>query len=114
MKADQSFEAALSLDPSNWDAAFWNSMAMSYWPPQLGKGPEVIQRLVDLVKLQETQGSQPHFAQTYVLLGEQYQKQGHADYAKQIWKRGAELYPQDARFAENLASPPQAEQAAAQ
>jgi tetratricopeptide (TPR) repeat protein len=113
MKADQTFDAALNLDPSNWDAAFWKAAAMSYWPPQLGKGPELIQRLSDLVKLQETQGVQPHFAQTYMLLGEQYQKQGHPDDAKQTWQRGAQLFPQDAMFAEKLAAQTAPEQAAA-
>src|SRR5512140_3130457 len=31
MKADQSFDAALNLDASNWEARYWKAMAMSYW-----------------------------------------------------------------------------------
>jgi cytochrome c-type biogenesis protein CcmH/NrfG len=102
MKADQSFDAALAIEPANWEAGFWKATAMSYWPPQLGKGAEVIERFVELVKVQESQQPQPQFAQTYTLLGEQYQKQGYADYAKQIWQRGAALFPGDSKLAEKL------------
>ncbi len=105
LKADQSFDAALNLDPSNWEAGFWKAAAMSYWPPQLGKGKEVIERFVSLVNLQETQATQPQFAQTYVLLGEQYQKQGYPEYARQTWQRGATLFPNDSTLAQKLTQP---------
>jgi tetratricopeptide (TPR) repeat protein len=105
MKADQSFDAALNLDASNWEAGFWKATAMSYWPPQLGKGQEVIERFVNLVKLQETQTTQPQFAQTYLSLGEQYAKQGYPDYARQVWQRGATLFPNEGRFNEKLSQP---------
>jgi len=100
MKADQTFDAAMNIDPANWEAGFWKAVAMSYWPPQLNKGQEVIERFVELIKLQENQLPQPQFAQTYFLLGEQYQKQGYADYARQIWQRGAILFPNDSKLLE--------------
>jgi tetratricopeptide (TPR) repeat protein len=112
LKADQSFDAALNLDASNWDAGFWKAAAMSYWPPQLGKGQEVVERFAELIKQQETQAPQPQFAQTYVLLGEQYQKQGYPDYAKQIWERGASFFPNNSQLLEKL-TPTQPQQAAA-
>jgi len=113
MKADQNFDAALNLDPSNWEAGFWKATAMSYWPPQLGKGQEVIERFVALVKQQEAQQPQPQFAQTYLVLGEQYQKQGYPDYAKQTWQRGATLFPNDPNFAQKLSQPSSGQAAAA-
>jgi len=93
MKADQSFDTALELDPANWDARFWKATAMSYWPPQLGKGPELIEHCLELIRIQEARQPQPEFAQTYILLGDQYQKEGHSDYAEEIWNRGLALYP---------------------
>jgi tetratricopeptide (TPR) repeat protein len=112
MKADQTFDAALALDASNWDAGFWKALAMSYWPPQLNKGQEVIERFAELIKLQETQPAQPQYAQTYVVLGEQYQKQGFADYARQIWQRGNELFPSDAKLLDKLTQPQPSQTAA--
>jgi hypothetical protein len=103
MKADQSFDLALNLDPENWEARFWKATAMSYWPPQLGKGKEVIEHLVELVRQQEQLPPKPEFAQVYALLGDQYQKQGYADYATQAWKRGLALFPNDQGLTGKLA-----------
>ena len=71
MQADQNFDEALKLDPSNWDAQFYKAAAMSYWPAELNKGPEVVQRLAALIDQQEAQNPKPEFARTYALLGEQ-------------------------------------------
>ncbi len=105
LKADQTFEGALQLDPSNWDARFWKTCAMTYWPPQLGKGQEVIENFTELIRQQENLPAQTHFAQTYVMLGEQYAKQGNPDYAKQVWQRGAAFYPNDRQLAAKLTAP---------
>ena len=113
MKADQNFEAALTLDPANWEARFWRATAMSYWPPELNKTQEVIENFLEVVKLQETQAPQPQFAQTYVLLGEQYQKNGYAEYATQVWQRGAQLFPGDPRLRDKLTNPAPSVQAQA-
>ena len=95
LKADRSFDAALALDPSNWEAQFFKAYSISYWPAELNKGPEVIERFSDLIEQQEKMPSQPQFAQSYVLLGEQYQKADRADYAQQVWQRGAAFFPDD-------------------
>src|SRR5207253_2817530 len=38
MKADQTLDVALGLDPSNWEARYTKAIGMSYWPAQLNKG----------------------------------------------------------------------------
>lgn len=106
MKADQSFDQALNLDPSNWEARFWKASTLSHWPAELNKSEEVMQNLVTLVEQQEAQSPQPHFAQTYVLLGEQYQKAGYQDDAKQMWQRGARLFPDNSALRDKLANLP--------
>ncbi len=95
MKADQTFDAALNLDPNNWEARYWKTTAMSYWPTQLNKGQEVIGGYLELIRQQETQPLKPEFAQVYRALGEQYQKYGYEDYARQVWQRGSALFPND-------------------
>jgi hypothetical protein len=105
MKADQVFDAALNLDASNWEARFTKAMAMSYWPTQMNKGNEVIEHFATLITQQETQPPQSHFAQSYLWLGKEYEKYGRADYARGVWQRGLELFPQNqelrARLQEN-------------
>ena len=106
MKADQVFDTALGLDPTNWEARFTKAVALSYWPPMLNKGQEVIDHFQTLIQQQETQAPQPQFAMTYVRLGDQYQKAGNTDYAKQVWQRGTALYPNDQELTAKLASAP--------
>jgi tetratricopeptide (TPR) repeat protein len=96
MQADQNFDAALKRDPADWEAQFFKAVAMSYWPLELNKGDEVIQRLSRLIDQQETMTLQPQFAQTYVVLGDQYRKMGKPDYAAATWLIGAQKFPGNA------------------
>jgi len=106
MKADQLLEAALGLDPSNWEARFTKAVGMSYWPMQLNKGQEVIEQFQTLIQQQEAQPPQPQFARPYLWLGDQYQKAGYPDYAAQVWQRGAALFPDNSELKRKLASTP--------
>jgi tetratricopeptide (TPR) repeat protein len=106
MKADQAFDAALNLDPNNWEARFTKAVAMSYWPKDLNKGPEVLSRLTTLIQQQESLPQQPEFTRSYLYLGDQYEKAGQSDYAQQVWQRGAAWFPQDTELRKRLASAP--------
>ena len=106
LKADQTFEQALAADAQNWDARYWKALAMSYWPPQLGKTSEVMENLLALIQQQEAVSPRPEFARSYTLLGEQYQRSGHDDYARQVWQRGMSVFPNDTTLNERLASLP--------
>jgi tetratricopeptide (TPR) repeat protein len=106
LQADQSFDAALKLDPSNWEAQYYKAASLAYWPPEMNKGPEVIQRLSSLIDQQEAMPSQPQFAQIYVLLGEQYQKAGQPDHAIQVWRRGGAKFPGDPALQQKINNPP--------
>ena len=102
MQADQNFDAALKLDPANWEAQFFKAAAMSHWPLELNKGEEVIQRLSHLIDQQEAMSPRPQFAQTYVLLGDQYQKMGKPDYAAATWQLGAAKFPGDSTLQQKI------------
>ena len=93
MSADKLFDTALNLDPSNWEARFTKAVAMSYWPPSMNKGEEVISHFQTLIQQQEFKPAQPEFAETYLWLGDQYQKTGQHDDAVAVWGRGANLFP---------------------
>jgi len=95
MQADQSFNAALKIDPSNWEAQFVKASALSGWPVELNKGPEVIQQLSGLIDQQETMPSQPQFVQSYVMLGNEYLKIGQPVKAAATWQLGLTKFPND-------------------
>lgn len=106
MQADKIFDTALALDPANWEARFTKAVALSYWPASMNKGDEVVQHFQTLIQQQETQPPQPQFAETYVWLGDQYQKAGRADDARAVWERGATLFPDQQNLKNRLAASP--------
>jgi hypothetical protein len=103
MQADKLFDSALTLDSSNWEARFMKAVGMSYWPPVLNKGEEVIQHFEILIQQQEGQTPQPYFAEPYSWLGDQYQKAGRTNEARAVWERGKALFPADEKLAGKLA-----------
>ncbi len=105
LQADQSFNTALGLDPANWEAQFFKAAALSRWPPEMNKGPEVMQQLSNLIDQQDAMPPQPQFAQTYVLLGDQYKKTGQPDYAVQTWRLGLAKFPGDSTLQGRIAHP---------
>jgi tetratricopeptide (TPR) repeat protein len=105
LQADQSFNSALKLDPANWEAQFFKASALSRWPAEMNKGPEVIQQLSNLIDQQEAMPVQSQFPQTYVLLGDQYKKAGQPDYAVQTWRLGLAKFPADSTLQGRIAHP---------
>jgi tetratricopeptide (TPR) repeat protein len=105
LQINRSFDAALKLDPSNWEAQFSKAYALAGWPPQMNTGPEVIRRLSSLIDQQETMTPQAQFAQTYLVLGNQYQKAGQNDYAQATWRMGLEKFPGDAALRKKVSNP---------
>lgn len=103
MQADKVLDVALNLDPSNWEARFTKAVALTYWPASMNKGGEAVQHFVTLIEQQEAQPAQPHFADSYALLGDQYQRSGHSDYARAVWERGAGLFPNHDGLRQRLA-----------
>lgn len=102
MKADLAFDTALKLDPTNWEANFMKASALSHWPDSMNMGPQVIQRFSTLIDQQEAQPSRPEFMQTYVLLGDQYQKSGRTEEARQVWNRGLTMFPGSQTLSQRL------------
>lgn len=106
MQADKVLDLALNMDPANWEARFTKAVAMSYWPASMNKGPEVMAHFRTLIEQQEIQPPQPHFADSYVMLGDQYQKTGRAADARVVWERGAGLFPNHDGLKQKLALAP--------
>ena len=103
MQADQSFNTALKLDPSNWEAQFVKYSTMVYWPADAKRDNEAAQKLAGLIDQQETMPQNPHFAQTYIALGNQYQKMGKTDFAEATWRIGLNKFPNDPTLQQKLA-----------
>jgi tetratricopeptide (TPR) repeat protein len=104
LKADQILESSLNLDPSNWEARFIKTVGMSYWPPQMNKNQDVLDQFQLLIRQQETESVRPEFVRSYLRLGDQYATGGQAEYARAVWQRGMEYFPDSAELKNRLRS----------
>jgi tetratricopeptide (TPR) repeat protein len=95
MQADQSFNAALKIDPANYEAQLVKSISQTYWPADPARDGQVVQTLAGLIDRQETMTPQPDFAQTYLYLGKEYQKIGQPDKAAATFQLGLAKFPND-------------------
>jgi tetratricopeptide (TPR) repeat protein len=105
MQADMDFNAALKIDPQNWEAQFVKASSMYYWPSNPQVDNDVVQRLSSLIDQQETMPSQPQFAQTYIVLGNEYQKLGQPDKAAATWQLGLTKFPNDPTLQKKINNP---------
>ena len=93
MKALQSFENALKVDPDNWDARYHKAFNLSQWPAFLNRQPEAIRTFEELMESQEKQTPEPRHAQTYIQLGNTYGAAGNSEKALEVYRRGLALFP---------------------
>jgi tetratricopeptide (TPR) repeat protein len=105
MEADQDFDAALKIDPQNWEAQFVKASSMYYWPANPQTDNDAVQRLSSLIDQQETMAPQPEFVQTYVVLGQEFEKIGQPDKAMATWQLGLTKFPGDPTLLKRTASP---------
>jgi tetratricopeptide (TPR) repeat protein len=102
MEADKSFNAALKIDPQNWEANFVKASTQFYWPADEKRDNDAAQRLAGLIDQQETLTPNPAFVQTYVALGNQYEKMGQHDKAVATWQLGLQKFPNDPALAKKI------------
>lgn len=105
MQADQSFNAALKIDPANYEAQLVKSIAQTFWPADPARDGQVVQTLSGLIDRQETMTPQPAFAQTYLYLGNEYQKIGQPDKAQATWQLGLQKFPNDPALQQKISGP---------
>jgi hypothetical protein len=104
MQADQSFKAALKIDPKNWEAQYVKASTTLYWPANETRDNEAAQMLANLIDQQEAlPTTHPEFAMTYLALGNQYQKMGKTAEAIATWHLGAQKFPSDPALRQKLA-----------
>ncbi len=92
-EADAAFDRALAIDGDNWRARFYKATSLSFWPPIMGRQPEAIRMLEDLIDRQERMPPEPQFGQTYFFLGNLYSQTGSREKAQEVWRRGRERFP---------------------
>jgi vitamin B12 transporter len=92
-QSTESLETALRLDPQHWQARFVLALNHFNMPAFLNRTEAAIRELEMLRAQQGTRTDVPHFALTYLYLGDAYRRAGRAADARAIWSAGAALFP---------------------
>lgn len=93
MKAHASYDRALELDDHHWEARFSKAVSYAFAPPAFGLQSKAVEHFEILRSQQEVREPQGHFAYTYSMLGNVYQGMGEQEKAREVWRTGAELFP---------------------
>ncbi|HUF50910.1 MAG TPA: hypothetical protein VMN60_08765 [Longimicrobiales bacterium] len=89
-------ETALQLDPRHWTARFTLALNSYHMPSFLNRMGEAIRQLEILLQQQGGRSDQPHFALTYLYLGDAYRKAHRRADAHATYTAGARLFPDHA------------------
>lgn len=95
MKALQSYENALKIDPDHWEARFQRAFNLSQWPPYLNRQPESIRGFEELVELQERGTPEARHVNAYIQLGNTYRAAGNSEKALEAFRRGLARFPEN-------------------
>jgi predicted Zn-dependent protease len=104
LNADELFDTALNLDPSDWEARYTKAVAMSHWPASLNKGQDVVDNFLTLIQQQQNLPTETQFALPYLRLGDYYKTTGDAASALNAWQQGASQFPGNDDLKGRLAS----------
>ncbi|HEX8393356.1 MAG TPA: tetratricopeptide repeat protein [Longimicrobium sp.] len=91
---------ALAIDSTHWSARFVLAMNYFYAPAFLGRADDAAREFQHLIDQQGGRTNPPVYAQPWIRLGELHARQRRYAQALAVWRRGAELFPAEARFAE--------------
>jgi tetratricopeptide (TPR) repeat protein len=87
-RADKAFSRALELDPNHLAARRSKAIALSFWPPIMGKQSESIQQFEVLIEKQNLVPVEPTHVQAYLLLGNMHMQMGNIAEARTTWQNG--------------------------
>ncbi|MFT4648778.1 MAG: tetratricopeptide (TPR) repeat protein [Planctomycetota bacterium] len=92
-RADKAFSTALELDPNHLAARRSKAIALSFWPPIMGKQSESIQQFEVLIEKQNLVPVEPDHVQAYMLLGNMHMQMGKIEEARTTWQNGLSRFP---------------------
>ncbi len=93
LRADKAFTKALELDPNHLNARRSKAIALSFWPPVMGKQTECVQQFEVLIEKQNLVPVEPDHMQAYLLLGNMHMQMGKFDQARAVWENGLLRFP---------------------
>ncbi len=91
------FTKSLELKPS-WIGYYTRGNSYLFWPKIFGRTPLGVADLEQAMKLQKQDTKRIYHVRTYIALGDAYWKMDDLPRAKEIWKEGLDLFPENSQL----------------
>ncbi|HWR82340.1 MAG TPA: tetratricopeptide repeat protein [Candidatus Deferrimicrobium sp.] len=95
----------IEQDSSNWAAWYARAMNHLHWPRAMRHGTQSIHDFQQALKIQSAMNlpkPRPYFVLTYIGLGDALVKEKRHDEARDVWRRGLELFSKNAHLRKRL------------
>jgi len=94
------FTAALEIEET-WLGLYSRGNSYMYWPTIFGRTPKGIADLEKAIAM-SADNPQPYQGRAYAALGDGYWRLGNREKMREVWKKGAEIFPADPSLAKRL------------
>ncbi len=95
------FTKSLELKPT-WIGYYTRGNSYLYWPKIFGRTPLALTDLEQAMKLQKPGETRAYYVRAYISLGDAYWKLDDLAKAREIWKEGQTLFPDNAQIKARL------------
>jgi len=104
-KSIEELNKILEKDPTSWPALYGRGMNQLHWPKAFRRTAEAVADFKKLLQLQDAhpQTPRPHFALTYIALGDAYVRDGQIEQGVGVWRDGIKRFPENADLQRRLA-----------
>ena len=96
------FGTAIELDET-WLSRYTRGNSYLFWPPIFGRTPNAIEDLERAIELATAEGLKPYHARTWANLGDGFWRLEEAEKARETWRKGRELFPDNEALETRLA-----------
>ncbi|HWN82816.1 MAG TPA: hypothetical protein VNM87_12010 [Candidatus Udaeobacter sp.] len=102
-QANRLFSEVIAVEPEQWAPRYARAMTHLLFPMATRHYKAATEDLLKLVELQRTLPPAPHFAQTYLALGDSYIMDKQFEAGRSWWLTGKKLFPEDPELVARLA-----------
>jgi tetratricopeptide (TPR) repeat protein len=97
------FNKALELDSLNWSALYSRGMLYLNMPPEFANYELGLADFQKLIYIQEQADTvEPHYALTYISMGDLYMKMDKKQKAMETWQKGLKIFPSNPQLKKRI------------
>jgi vitamin B12 transporter len=103
-EAERELQTVLAAEPEHWTARFTLAQLLRNLPAMFGRGADAVREFERLLAQQGSRVDGPHYALSFMHLGDLHESAGRRSAAVAVWRRGLALFPEHPELMARLAA----------